>query len=95
MSGDATGPGGHTGQVPPDVVDVPLPRLGDSMEEGTVVEWLKDVGDHVAQGEGLVEIETDKVSMVYEADLAGTLVEILAPEGTTLPVGAPIARIAP
>lgn len=94
MSGNGTG-SGHAGQGPPAVVDVTLPRLGDSMQEGTIVEWLKGVGDRVAQGEGLVEIETDKVTMVYEADVAGTLAEILAPEGATLPVGAPIARIAP
>jgi pyruvate dehydrogenase E2 component (dihydrolipoyllysine-residue acetyltransferase) len=70
-----------------------MPRLSDSMEEGTVLRWLKSVGDEVAVGEELVEIETDKANMVYEADTAGTVVEILAQEGDTLPVGDPIARV--
>jgi pyruvate dehydrogenase E2 component (dihydrolipoamide acetyltransferase) len=70
-----------------------MPRLSDSMEEGTVLKWLKSVGDELAVGDELVEIETDKANMVYEADLAGTLVEILAQEGDTLPVGDPIARV--
>jgi pyruvate dehydrogenase E2 component (dihydrolipoyllysine-residue acetyltransferase) len=73
--------------------DVVMPRLSDSMEEGTVLKWLKAVGDEVAVGDELVEIETDKANMVYEADLAGTLTEILAQEGDTLPVGDPIARV--
>ncbi len=70
-----------------------MPRLSDSMEEGTVLKWLKSVGDQVAVGDELVEIETDKANMVYEADSAGTLVEILAAEGETLPIGAVIARV--
>ncbi len=75
------------------MVDIVMPRLSDSMEEGTVLRWLKGVGDAVEVGEELVEIETDKANMVYEADAAGTLVEILAQEGDTLPVGDPIARV--
>ncbi len=71
------------------MVDIVMPRLSDSMEEGTVLRWLKGVGDSVAVGEELVEIETDKANMVYEADTAGTVVEILAQEGDTLPVGDP------
>ena len=50
-----------------------MPRLSDSMEEGTVLRWIKSVGDEVALGEELVEIETDKANMVYESDAAGTL----------------------
>ena len=73
--------------------EVVMPRLSDSMEEGTVLKWLKSVGDEVAVGDELVEIETDKANMVYESDLGGTLVEILAQEGDTLPVGDPIARV--
>jgi pyruvate dehydrogenase E2 component (dihydrolipoamide acetyltransferase) len=73
--------------------EVVMPRLSDSMEEGTILTWLKQVGDEVALGEELVEIETDKANMAYEADVAGTLTEILAQEGETLPIGAPIARI--
>jgi pyruvate dehydrogenase E2 component (dihydrolipoamide acetyltransferase) len=75
------------------MAEIVMPRLSDSMEEGTVLKWLKSVGDEVAVGEELVEIETDKANMVYESDLPGTLVEILAQEGDTLPVGDPIARV--
>jgi pyruvate dehydrogenase E2 component (dihydrolipoamide acetyltransferase) len=75
------------------MVDIVMPRLSDSMEEGTVLRWLKGVGDEVAVGEELVEIETDKANMVYESDTAGTVVEILAQEGDTLPVGDPIAQV--
>jgi pyruvate dehydrogenase E2 component (dihydrolipoamide acetyltransferase) len=73
--------------------EVVMPRLSDSMEEGTVLRWLKQVGDEVGVGDELVEIETDKANMVYEADTAGTLTEILAEEGDTLPIGEAIARI--
>jgi pyruvate dehydrogenase E2 component (dihydrolipoamide acetyltransferase) len=75
------------------MAEVVMPRLSDSMEEGTVLKWLKAVGDEVAVGDELVEIETDKANMVYEADSAGTLVEIIAQEGDTLEVGEQIARI--
>ena len=71
-----------------------MPRLSDSMEEGTVLSWMKSVGDEVALGDELVEIETDKANMAYESDVAGTLVEILADEGATLPIGEVIARMA-
>ena len=70
-----------------------MPRLSDSMEEGTVLRWMKSVGDEVALGEELVEIETDKANMVFESDAAGTLVEIVADEGATLPIGEVIARV--
>ena len=73
--------------------DVAMPRLSDSMEEGTIVKWLKADGDDVKKGEELVEIETDKANMVYEADTAGTLIEIVADEGATLPIGEVIARV--
>ncbi|WP_041730078.1 dihydrolipoamide acetyltransferase family protein [Conexibacter woesei] len=69
-----------------------MPRLSDSMEEGTIIKWLKASGDEVQRGEELVEIETDKANMVYEADASGTL-EIVAEEGATLPIGEPIARL--
>ena len=73
--------------------DVTMPRLSDSMEEGTVLKWLVDEGAEVTRGEPLVEIETDKANMTYDADSDGTLVEILAQEGDTLAIGEPIARI--
>src|SRR3954447_20448058 len=73
--------------------DVTMPRLSDSMEEGTVLKWLVDVGGEVKRGEPLVEIETDKANMTYEADTDGTLLEVLAQEGETLPIGQVIARV--
>src|SRR6478735_6367522 len=72
--------------------DVAMPRLSDSMEEGTILKWLKSDGDDVSKGEELVEIETDKANMTYEADESGTL-EIVAQEGDTLGVGETICRI--
>jgi pyruvate dehydrogenase E2 component (dihydrolipoamide acetyltransferase) len=73
--------------------EIVMPRLSDSMEEGTILTWLKRVGDEVAVGDELVEIETDKANMAYESDVAGTLTEILAQEGETLPIGSPIAVV--
>jgi pyruvate dehydrogenase E2 component (dihydrolipoamide acetyltransferase) len=73
--------------------DVTMPRLSDSMEEGTVLKWLVDEGGEVKRGEPLVEIETDKANMTYEADTDGTLIEIVAQEGDTLAIGETIARI--
>src|ERR1043165_399359 len=73
--------------------EVVMPRLSGSMEEGTILQWLKQVGDEVAVGDELVEIETDKANIAYESDTAGTLTEIVAEEGTTLPIGEVIARI--
>lgn len=73
--------------------EIVMPRLSDSMEEGTILKWMKSVGDDVAVGEELVEIETDKANMVYESDAAGTLIEIVASEGDALPIGAVIARV--
>jgi pyruvate dehydrogenase E2 component (dihydrolipoamide acetyltransferase) len=75
------------------VTEIVMPRLSDSMEEGVVLKWLKAVGDEVAVGDELVEIETDKANMAYEADVAGTLTQILAEEGETLAIGAPIAVV--
>jgi pyruvate dehydrogenase E2 component (dihydrolipoyllysine-residue acetyltransferase) len=73
--------------------EIPMPRLSDSMEEGTILRWIKSVGDEVAVGDELVEIETDKANMVYESDAAGTLIELVAKEGDTLPIGEVIARV--
>jgi pyruvate dehydrogenase E2 component (dihydrolipoamide acetyltransferase) len=73
--------------------EIVMPRLSDSMEEGTILRWLKSVGDDVALGDELVEIETDKANMAYESDVAGTLTEIVAQEGETLPIGSVIAKV--
>ena len=75
--------------------EVTMPRLDESMEEGTILKWLVEEGGEVRKGEALVEIETDKANTTYDAELAGTLTEILAKEGATLAVGAPIARVEP
>ncbi len=73
--------------------EIVMPRLSDSMEEGVILRWIKQVGEEVAVGEELVEIETDKANMAYESDVAGTLTRILAQEGEALPIGAPIAVV--
>lgn len=69
-----------------------MPRLSDSMEEGVILGWLVKPGEHVSEGDELVEIETDKANMIFEADGAG-LVHHVAHEGDSLPVGAPIAQL--
>src|SRR5437660_2614982 len=69
-----------------------MPRLSDSMEEGTILRWLKADGEQVRRGDELVEIETDKATMTYESDQDGVL-EIVAAEGDTLAVGELIARV--
>ena len=74
------------------MADVAMPRLSDSMEEGTILKWLKSDGDEVSRGDELVEIETDKANMTYEADESGAL-KIVAQEGDTLAVGETIAQI--
>ena len=74
------------------MAEIVMPRLSDTMEEGTILRWLKRDGEHVARGEELVEIETDKATMSYESDQSGTL-QTLAGEGDTLAVGALIARV--
>jgi pyruvate dehydrogenase E2 component (dihydrolipoamide acetyltransferase) len=70
-----------------------MPRLSDSMSEATIVGWLKQSGDAFRRGEPLVEVETDKATVVYEAEVDGLLVEILVPEGGVAAPGAPIARL--
>jgi pyruvate dehydrogenase E2 component (dihydrolipoamide acetyltransferase) len=74
------------------MADIVMPRLSDTMEEGTILRWLKADGDTVRRGEELVEIETDKAAMTYESDQDGVLSRI-ASEGDTLPVGEVIARV--
>src|SRR4051812_39360025 len=70
-----------------------MPRLSDSMEEGTVAKWLVEVGAEVTRGQPLVEIDTDKATMEYEAESDGTLLQILVAEGETAPIGARIAWV--
>uniref|UniRef100_UPI002ACD8FA3 lipoyl domain-containing protein n=1 Tax=Chloroflexus sp. TaxID=1904827 RepID=UPI002ACD8FA3 len=73
--------------------EVTMPRLSDTMSEGTVGRWLKKIGDSIAVGEIIAEIETDKATMELEAFEAGVLQQILVPEGQTVPIGQPIAII--
>jgi len=74
-------------------VEVTLPAMGESVSEGTVLEWRKAEGDSVEVGETLVEVSTDKVDAEIPSPVAGTLVKIHAPEGETVTVGAVIAEI--
>jgi pyruvate dehydrogenase E2 component (dihydrolipoamide acetyltransferase) len=75
------------------LVDIGMPRLSDSMEEATISAWLKQPGDEFRRGEPLVEVETDKATMVYEAETAGVLEEIVVDDGSAADLGAVIARI--
>jgi pyruvate dehydrogenase E2 component (dihydrolipoamide acetyltransferase) len=70
-----------------------MPKMGDAMEEGTLLRWLKQVGDEVAVGDPLAEIETDKVSLEIEATEAGVLSRQHVDEGAVVPIGSPIATI--
>jgi pyruvate dehydrogenase E2 component (dihydrolipoamide acetyltransferase) len=74
------------------MTEMVMPRLSDTMEEGTILRWLKQDGEHVERGDELVEIETDKANMTYESDQEGAL-RIVAQEGDTLAVGQTIAHI--
>jgi pyruvate dehydrogenase E2 component (dihydrolipoamide acetyltransferase) len=71
-----------------------MPRLSDTMEEGTVARWLKQEGEEFISGDLLAEIDTDKATMPLEAFQAGRLEKILVPEGQSAPVGEPIAQLA-
>src|SRR5438128_8934114 len=73
--------------------EVTMPRLSDTMQEGTIAKWLKKPGDEVKKGDVLAEIETDKATMDLESYDAGVLEEILVQEGETVPIGQAIARI--
>src|SRR5438876_4801843 len=72
---------------------VRMPKLADTLVEGTLGQWLKQVGDEVRQGEPLASIETDKVTTEISSPDAGTIVEFLVAEGQTVPIETPIARI--
>ncbi|MGA4792525.1 biotin/lipoyl-containing protein, partial [Nocardia sp. AB354] len=71
--------------------EITMPRLSDTMEDGVVANWLKQVGDTVTRGEVLAEIETDKALMELEAYDDGVLEHIIAAPGTRVPIGEPIA----
>lgn len=75
-------------------IDLDMPRLGETMDEGRVAKWLKAPGDRFARGEAIIEIETDKTIAEFPALMDGTLVSILRGDGEMVAVGQPIARIA-
>ena len=74
-------------------ITVQMPQLGETVTSGTIIAWLKSVGDEVAIGDILVEISTDKVDTELPSDVAGTLLEVLVPVGETVEVGAPLCII--
>ena len=73
--------------------EVKVPELAESITEGTIAEWLKNVGDSVEKGEAILELETDKVNVEVVSEEAGVLSEQLASEGDTVEVGQAIAII--
>ena len=75
------------------VIDIEMPAMGESVSEGTILEWAKQVGDTVAEDEPLVEISTDKVDAEMPAPASGTITEIVANEGDEVPVSDVIAVI--
>src|SRR6187549_2542923 len=76
-------------------VEVVMPPMGDSVSEGSILEWHKQEGDEISEDETLVEISTDKVDAEVPAPVSGTVVKIHAAEGDTVGVGSVLAEIAP
>ena len=74
-------------------VDLPMPKLGDTVTEGTVIVWLVSVGDVVTEGQALAEITTDKVTTDYPSPCSGTVLALLLDIDETVPVGTPMVRI--
>ena len=70
-----------------------MPMLGEVMEEGRIVDWLKQEGDPVERGENIMEVETDKATMEVESTASGVLKQILVPAGDTVPVNTTVAII--
>src|SRR3954464_11056831 len=75
------------------VIEIEMPAMGESVSEGTILEWAKEPGDSVAEDETIVEISTDKVDAEVPAPTSGTLTEVLADAGDTVTVGQVIARM--
>ncbi|MGB5509377.1 pyruvate dehydrogenase complex dihydrolipoamide acetyltransferase [Robiginitalea sp.] len=92
---DADVPTSGSAELPEGVEIITMPRLSDTMEEGTVASWLKKVGDGVEEGDILAEIETDKATMEFESFYTGTLLHIGIQEGESAPVDAVLAVIGP
>ncbi|WP_442846510.1 pyruvate dehydrogenase complex dihydrolipoamide acetyltransferase [Leeuwenhoekiella sp. H156] len=92
---DAAEDSGSSSEVPEGVEVVTMPRLSDTMEEGTVASWLKKEGDKIEEGDILAEIETDKATMEFESFYKGTLLHIGIQEGETAKVDSLLAIIGP
>lgn len=88
-------PKAESAALPKGVIVVTMPRLSDTMTDGTVATWLKKVGDKIAEGDILAEIETDKATMEFESFNSGTLLEIGIKEGESAPVDSVLAIIGP
>ena len=73
--------------------ELKMPQMGFDMVEGTLVRWLKEEGAAISKNEAVAEIETDKAVVEFESESAGTLLKIVAPEGTVVPVGQTIAFV--
>src|SRR5690554_5261512 len=70
-----------------------MPKTGMAMEEGVIIEWLIKEGDKIKEGDVIAQIETDKTTMDLESDLTGTVLKLVYPDGTTVPVTLPIAWV--
>src|SRR4029078_4374788 len=75
------------------MANVIMPKMGDGMEEGTLLRWLKQVGDSIEVGDPIAEIETDKVSIEIESTEEGVLTKTLVAEGQAVPIGTSIAVV--
>jgi pyruvate dehydrogenase E2 component (dihydrolipoamide acetyltransferase) len=74
-------------------IEIPMPRLSDAMEEGTIVQWFVAPGDRVLEGTPLVEVETDKATVTYESELEGTVLALRAEVGESVAVGRPLVVV--
>ena len=74
-------------------MEIIMPSLGETVDEGKVVKWLKKVGDEIKEGDILCEVETDKTAAEIHSTVNGKLTEIIAQEGDTIPVGGKIATV--
>lgn len=77
------------------MIDVTMPKWGDTMQSGVITEWMVEPGDEVAAGEVLATVETEKVLAELTAPAAGTIAEILVEDGDDADVGSVVARIKP
>ncbi|HEX8804699.1 MAG TPA: biotin/lipoyl-containing protein, partial [Acidimicrobiales bacterium] len=75
------------------MTDIQMPQLGETVTEGTITKWFKQVGDQVSEDEPLFEVSTDKVDSEVPSPVSGVVSEILVPEGETVDVGAVLARV--